>query len=104
IDLQYGQIGALIGAEQLGVEFLAVVHDDGEARAVSNDVIVGDEVAILGDEEAGTLRDRTRLVGITAAATMHAVLAVAAALEVAEEALERMAFGEIVKALLVLEL
>ena len=60
IDLQHGEVGARIGADQLGVEFLAAVGDDGEHRAAFDDMVVGDEIAVLGDEEAGTLRDRAR--------------------------------------------
>ena len=57
IDLEHGEVGARIGADQLGVEFLPIVDDDRELGAALDDVVVGDEIAVLGDEEAGTLRD-----------------------------------------------
>ena len=60
IDLEDREIGLGVGADQLGIELLAVIGDDGEGLAAVDDVVVGDEIAVLGDEEAGALRHRTR--------------------------------------------
>src|SRR5690606_17635397 len=53
IDLQNGEIRSRVGADQLRVQFGAVVHDDHEGGATLDDVIVGYEIAVFGNEEAG---------------------------------------------------
>ena len=99
IDLQHGQIGARIGADELGVKLLAAVHYDGEFGAALDDVIVGDEIAVLGNEEAGALGDRARtVIAATLAALGAAAVLVAIAAELLEEALHRMVVGQILEA------
>lgn len=94
LDLEQRKVGARIGADQLCVEFVAAVGDDREGRAAFDDVVVGDDIAVLGDEEAGALRDRARLVAVVAARR----LAVIVAAELAEEALHRVIVGQVVEA------
>ena len=59
---------------KLGVKLLAAVHHDREFGAALDHVIVGDEIAVLGNEEAGTLGNRTRTI---IAATLAALGAAA---------------------------
>src|SRR5690606_29120035 len=98
IDLQHGKVGALVGADQLGLQLRAVIENDGEALAALDDVVVGDDVAVGGDDEARALRQRAGALAVAVAAmlalspTLGARAAVAAELaiaaELAEEALE----------------
>ena len=107
IDLEHREVGARVGADQLGVEFLAVIGHHGEGGAFLDDVVVGDEIAVLGDEEAGALRHRPRLVVVAVAVTEAAmaviVLAVlvAKAAEFLEEAAQLRIVGKIVEAVLI---
>ena len=76
VDLENGKVRALVCADQLGFELGAVVHEDGIVAAVLHDVRVGDQVAVLGNEEAGALADAAaRLVGVGAAAIILAEVA-----------------------------
>ncbi|MCY1511233.1 hypothetical protein D9M68_456410 [compost metagenome] len=54
LDLEQGDVGARIGTDQLGFELAAVgqAHDD--FIGIGHHVVVGQDVAILGDDEAGT--------------------------------------------------
>src|SRR5690606_30071799 len=65
VYLEHGEIRPRIGADQLGVEFVAIVHDHGEGTAFLDHMVVGDEVAVTGNEEAGTLCYRTHLVAVS---------------------------------------
>src|SRR5262249_53100510 len=91
VDLEHGEVGLGVGADQLGIELPAVIGHDREGLAAVDDVVVGDEVAVLGDEEAGALRNGARLLLAVAAAHVElAAIAVAIiAAEVLEELLER---------------
>src|SRR5690606_4410798 len=51
VDLEYSQIGARIGADQLRIELGAIVHHDAVSIAVGNDVIVGYDIAVFRNEE-----------------------------------------------------
>src|SRR4029077_11237482 len=55
LDLDQSEVGALIGADDLGRIGLAVVGRDLKVLSVLHDVIVGHGVTVAGDEEAGTL-------------------------------------------------
>ena len=70
VDLQKRDVGALVLADQLGVELAPVVHQHGVLGAVGDDVRVGDEIAVLADEEAGALAQPVarmkRLAAVTA--------------------------------------
>ena len=99
IDLQHGQVGARIGADELGVKLLAAVHYDGEFGAALDHVIVGDEIAVLGNEEARALGDRARtVIAATLAALGAAAVLVVKATELLEEALHRVVVGQILEA------
>ena len=52
IDLEHGQIGALIGKHELGFEFALVGKDDADVGAALDDVIVGDDDAARIDDHA----------------------------------------------------
>ena len=64
VDLDQREVGARIGADDLGRIGLAVVSRDLNVLGVLHDVIVGDGVAVGSDEEAGTLA-RDELVAAT---------------------------------------
>ena len=49
LDLQDGQVGVGIGSHDLAFEFLAVVHHDAEARGTVDHMIVGQDIALLID-------------------------------------------------------
>ena len=85
VDLDQSEVGALIGADDLGRIGLAVVSRDLNVLGVLHDVIVGDGVAVGGDEETGTLA-RDELVAATLAVVGHA--------KPLEETLERRAGWE----------
>ena len=54
--LEHRDVGALVAAEDLRRQSRAVVHDDGDVRRFGDDVVVGDDVSGLVDDEAGALR------------------------------------------------
>ena len=61
VDLEHGQVGLRVAADQVGRNFLAVVEHHGGlelARVVGrfgDDVVVGDDVAAAVDDESGAL-------------------------------------------------
>jgi hypothetical protein len=55
VDLQEGDVGLGIGTDDLGGDGLAVIHDDFDLYGILHDVVVGDDVAVRGDQEAGSL-------------------------------------------------
>src|SRR6185437_7353424 len=54
VDLEHGQICALVGADDLGGLLRAVVENDRHLVGVLYDVVVGDEVAVGRNGKAGT--------------------------------------------------
>jgi hypothetical protein len=99
VDLQEREVGAVVGADQLRGVLLAIVGHDGDFRLALHHVVVGDDVAVLGDEEARTLAHAAaRRVG--PAAVIVAVVAEAARhAEAAEELVQRVVVGQVVEAL-----
>ena len=82
VDLDQGKVGARIGADDLRRIGLAVVGRDLHVLGILHDVIVGDGIAVGGDEEAGALAgDDVMAATFTLAAIRHA--------EATEEALHR---------------
>ena len=62
-DLDDGQVMRLVGADDGGLIFLAVVERDFDLARIGDDVIVGEDVSFFVDDEAGALaflRDRGR--------------------------------------------
>ena len=58
LDLQERDVGALVGADQLRVELVVLVEADLDLAAAIDDVVVGDDEPVSGDEESGALRLR----------------------------------------------
>ena len=57
LDLQYRQIGPFIRTHQCrGFKFVTIIQHNGELRSVLNDMMVGDDVAVVANEKAGPLR------------------------------------------------
>src|SRR6202011_5283570 len=54
--LQQGEIGSVVFADQLGVILRAILGGDGEGVGVVNDMIVRNQIAIVGNEETRTKR------------------------------------------------
>ena len=52
VDLEHGQVGARIGADDLGLELTPVEQPDRHLVGAVHDVVVGQDVAVLGDDEA----------------------------------------------------
>ena len=52
LDLDQGDVGALVRADDLGLEFAAVGQRDVDVGRVDNHVVIGEDVAVFGDEEA----------------------------------------------------
>ncbi|MNQ61493.1 hypothetical protein D3C85_758080 [compost metagenome] len=54
LDLEQGDVGTRIGADELGFELAAVgqAHDD--FIGIGHHMVIGQDVAFLGDDEAGT--------------------------------------------------
>ena len=63
VDLDQRNVGARIGADHLGRVGLAVVGGDLDGLRLVHDVVVGDGIAVGGDEEAGALAGHMRLRG-----------------------------------------
>ena len=65
LDLEEREIRLRIRSDHFGVENLAVVHGHGDGLRILHDVIVGHDVAVVRNEEAGALAhdDRTRIGG-----------------------------------------
>ena len=86
LDLEQRDVGALVGADQLGLVLVVLVEADLDLAAAVDDVVVGDDVAVGGDDEAGALRLRR---------PRRALAAVAPLLrQVLEELVERMVVGQ----------
>src|SRR5690606_39440784 len=60
LDFHQRQVGALVGAHDLGLVFLAVVQGDENIAGTGHHVIVGENVAVAGNEEPGTDTTRNR--------------------------------------------
>ena len=57
IDLEHGDVGLGVGADQLRLELGAIVEVDLDLVGIGDDVVVGDDDALLGvDHEAGAQR------------------------------------------------
>ena len=54
IDLQYRNIVALIVANQLCVITGSVKHRNGDRAGIVNDMMIGENIAVLGENESGT--------------------------------------------------
>jgi hypothetical protein len=84
VDLEEGEVGLVVDADDLRGVFGAVIHDDGHRLALVDDVVIGDDIAVAGDDETGAEAGaRTRL------GPRIAVL------ELAEEALHRRALRHV---------
>ena len=76
-DLQHGKIGGIVMADQLGLIFLAVGHRHGDLidrralRARGNHMVVGDDIAIGGNDEARAERFRLARRRPAALAAIH---------------------------------
>src|SRR4029079_4374396 len=72
LDLQHGEVGLLVDANQVGLDLGAVVEDDVDLVGVRDDVVVGDDDASGVDDEAGA--ERVGLAGrvVTALAALAA--------------------------------
>ena len=46
LDLQQREVGALVGADQLGLELVVLVEADLDLAGAVDDVVVGDDVAV----------------------------------------------------------
>ena len=53
LQLQHGQIGVGVGADQLGVELAFVRQCDGDFGGAQHDVLVGEDIAVFSNEDAG---------------------------------------------------
>ncbi|MNS63009.1 hypothetical protein D3C72_960920 [compost metagenome] len=69
-DFQQGHVGAWIGADQLGFHFTAVGEADEDLVGIGDYVVIGQDVAIRGDNEARTQRLRFTLTTTTARRTL----------------------------------
>ncbi len=90
-DLQHGDVGALVGADDLGLELATVGELDADLVGAVDDVGVGDEVAVGRDDETRTDRLLVELALRPAASRNLA--------EAAEEFVERVVFGKLRQAL-----
>src|SRR5690606_15261306 len=64
LDLQNGEVGALVAADHGRLQLALVLEDDGDLLGVLDHVVVGDDVAVGADEEArarGLLPGQARL-------------------------------------------
>ncbi len=52
LQLDYGNVGQGIGADQFGFDFLAVPEGAKHPRRVPGDVVICDDVTVLGDDRA----------------------------------------------------
>ena len=86
LDLDQGNVGARVGADQRRRIFVAVLHRDGDVLGVLDHVVVGHDEAVRRDEEARALRQsRRRLLLLL----RHAFA------ELLEEVVERVVLGQI---------
>ena len=53
--MDHGDIGRRVGAEHLGRRLLSVLERDGDLAGVGDDVLVGEDVALLVVHDAGAL-------------------------------------------------
>ena len=88
VDLEQREVGLLVDADDLGLVLGVVVEDDGDRLALVDDVVVGDDVAVLGDDEARAEAGRIGALPAELAIALVVVLALAVA-ELLEEALHR---------------
>ena len=87
VDLDDGEVGELVGADDLGVHHAAVVEGDLDLYRAFDDVVVGDDVAVRRDDDAGADAVLERLLLLLALKTPALPLALAITLaEVAEGA------------------
>ena len=56
VDFQNRQIGGVVAADKLGVVFGAVVEDDVDGGVILNHMVVGDDVAVRGDDKSAADR------------------------------------------------
>ena len=62
VDLEHRHVRARVGADDLGDELAAVVEPHHDLVGVGHDVVVGQDVAVVRDHEAGAERARGRRV------------------------------------------
>src|SRR5690606_29101087 len=89
---QHGKIGARNSADQFGFKLGAIVENDGEGGAAVDDMVVGDQITVGGDEEARSLRYRPR-----AARPRRTLAEGLLRPELAEEALEGMIVRQVLE-------
>ena len=89
LDFQECEVRARIGANEFGVEFGAVIHDDGVFRAAVDDVVVRHQIAVFRNEEARALGNRTGALRALRRAVSEAFVRAELRTEVAEEFLQR---------------
>jgi hypothetical protein len=83
LDLEHGEIGLLVTAQQLGRQLAAVVQGHGDRVGLTGDVVVGHDDAGRIDDEAGADRLRLGLRPLLAATLLSEALG-----ELAHELLE----------------
>ncbi|MCE3249353.1 MAG: hypothetical protein K0R41_3178 [Geminicoccaceae bacterium] len=88
VDLQHGEVGVRIRADDLRLELAAVVQRDRHLVGVGDDVVVGGDVAMVVEDEAGAGAHHRHL-----RTTRHPELLRAALEEALHEALEHLALG-----------
>ena len=54
VDLEHGEVGVRIGADHLRRQLAAVIHGDRNLAGIGDHVVVGRDVAVLVEDEAGT--------------------------------------------------
>src|SRR5690606_5259008 len=74
VDLDDRQVGARVGADELAGYRRAVSEDHAQLVAALDDVVVGDDVAVFADDEAGARAGRHNLIGIAEEAAGEALL------------------------------
>ena len=56
VDLDHGDVVILVAADDLAVQHVAVVERDLDVAGVLDDVVVGEDIAVVGDDEAAASR------------------------------------------------
>ena len=97
VNLDEGEVGGGVGANDFGVVVAVVVEGHLEALGVGDDVVVGDDVAVFADDNAGAEANLTLVLALLFfAAGLLATGLFAAARRVEEEVEEVAASEEVV--------
>jgi len=75
IDLQHREVARGIGPDDLGLEATAIGQFDVDVVGTVDDVMVGQDVAVLADDDAGTERCFSSRLGLRPAAATAAATA-----------------------------